>query len=108
MARFIPAPDLWNPDTRAALDSGALRLQPGQWIKCGPGPLSRFYSHNPATGHVTAFHGSGAWATRKLRAYVEAVRQAERQREAGRAARLSSAPAARLYAVAGAVLRRIR
>lgn len=70
MARYTPAPDLWHAPTREALDAGRLTLQPGQWIKCGPGPLSRFYRHNPATGHVVAFHGPAPHATRKLRAYV--------------------------------------
>ena len=70
MGRFVKAPDLWDAATRAALDAGTLRLQPGQWIKCGPGHLSRFYRHNPATGHVVAFHGPAPMATRKLRAYL--------------------------------------
>lgn len=108
MARFIPAPDLWNPDTRAALDSGALTLQPGQWIKTGEGPLSRFYRHNAATGHVVAFHGGKGWATRKFRAYVGAMREAERAKAAQRAARVSRPLPLRTFRVVGAILRRER
>lgn len=83
MARYIPAPNLWDAATRAALDAGTLRLQPGQWIKLGEGGgaiRSRFYRHNPATGHVTAFHGPAGAATRKMREYVKAVREAEQRR----------------------------
>lgn len=109
MARFIPAPDLWNPATRAALDAGTLTLQPGQWIKLGDGgQLSRFYRHNPATGHVVAFHGRDGWATRKLRAYVESMRYAERRKAAGLEVRPHTSPAARLYRVAGAIMRKVR
>lgn len=76
MARFQPAPDIWNPATRAALDSGALTLQPGQWIRLGDGgQLSRFYRHNPATGHIVAFHGLRGAATRKMREYVTGQRE---------------------------------
>jgi hypothetical protein len=70
MAKFTPAPDIWTLD-----DSARAKLQPGQWIKCGEAAhLSRFYRFNPATGHVTAFHGPNA--TRKLREYVKAERAA--------------------------------
>lgn len=91
MARFIPAPDLWNPDTRAALDAGRLTLQPGQWIRLGEGgQLSRFYRHNMATGHVVAFHGREGWATRKLRAYVAGMREEARAAAARLEARRAS------------------
>lgn len=84
MARYQKAPDLWDPTTREALDAGKLVLQPGQWVQLGPDMLSRFYRHNPATGHVVAFHGPNGAATRKLRAYVagqreEAAAMAERK-----------------------------
>ena len=108
MGRYISPPDLWDAATRAALDSGALRLQPGQWIKTGDGPnLSRFYRHNPATGHIVAFHGAAPHATRKLRQYVASGTAIAARQAANRAARLSP-PTAPLYRVCGAVLRRIR
>lgn len=71
MAKFTPARDIWT-----MTDAERAALQPGQWIKCGDAPhgLSRFYRFNPATGHVTAFHGPNA--TRKLRQYVKAERAA--------------------------------
>lgn len=82
MARFVPAPDLWDLDTRTALDAGTLKLQPGQWVRTGPGShLSRFYRHNPATGHVVAFHGPAPHATRKLLAYVASGAAANARRK---------------------------
>lgn len=71
MARYVAAPDLWDASTRADLDAGRLTLQPGQWVRLGD-QISRFYRHNPATGHVVAFHGPRA--TRKMSAYVAAGR----------------------------------
>lgn len=100
MARFQTAPDLWDADTRAALDAGILVLQPGQWFRLGAGgQLSRFYRHNPATGHVVAFHGRNGWATRKMREYVKAGRDAAAALEARRLDRATVAGiAARMIA----------
>ena len=97
MARYIPAPDLWDPATRADLDAGRLILQPGQWIKCGSRALSRFYRHNMATGHIVAFHGPAPHATRKLRSYIASG-------TALRAKRAAHVPTYRVY---GATLRRL-
>ena len=63
--RYLPVLDVWNPVIYAAIDSGALRLQRGQWIKCGPDAtyLSRYYGHVRRGGHVqhiTAYHGPEA------------------------------------------------
>jgi len=74
MAQFQKAPNLWDAATREALDAGTLKLQPGNWINLD-GMMSRFYRHNPATGHVVAFHGPKGGATRKMRAYVAGQRE---------------------------------
>lgn len=79
MARYQTAPDLWDAATRARLDAGTLQLQPGQWIRLGD-MLSRFYRHNPATGHVVAFHGPKGKATRQMREYVAAGKELARSR----------------------------
>jgi hypothetical protein len=78
MAKYLPTVDLWNAANREALDAGTLKLQPGQWIKCGGHTLSRFYRHNPRGGHIVAFHGepgNQAIATRKMREYVASGRR---------------------------------
>jgi hypothetical protein len=86
MAKFIKAPDIWN-----MTDAERATLQPGQWIKCGEsGMLSRFYHFNPATGHVTAFHGPRA--TRKMREYVKAGSAAAVRGRVMRAIRLGQVP----------------
>ena len=42
MAKFIKTVDLWNSRTIAAINSGKLVLQVGQWVQCGSGKKSRF------------------------------------------------------------------
>jgi hypothetical protein len=39
--RFQKAIDLWSPDGERVL-SGQLKLQCGQWVRCGSDRLSRF------------------------------------------------------------------
>lgn len=34
--------DLWTPGVQEALLDGSLTLQPGQWVKCGPGHAGRY------------------------------------------------------------------
>jgi hypothetical protein len=79
---YIAAPDLWNEETRAALDAGTLRLQSGQWIKCGGNVPSRFHHHNIATGHVCAFHGHAKGSGQASRRYLAYVAGIKEEREA--------------------------
>mgnify|MGYP003655569418 FL=1 len=63
--RYLPVIDLWDAAIYAAIDTGALRLQRGQWVKCGKDAshLSRYYGCRRSGGHVqniTAFHGPKA------------------------------------------------
>lgn len=32
---MIKTPNVWDPVIHSALTNGALRLQPGQWVRCG-------------------------------------------------------------------------
>jgi len=40
--KYLPTLDLWNYSTQLAILSGQIRLQCGQWVKCGSGKPSRF------------------------------------------------------------------
>lgn len=40
--KYLPTIDLWNPGMTEALYSGALKLQRGQWVRCGQARPSRF------------------------------------------------------------------
>ena len=40
--KYIPTIDLWDPAIAAALHYDQLKLQTGQWVKCGSSKPSRF------------------------------------------------------------------
>jgi len=58
MAKYLPAVDLWKTATHDAVISGRLKLQPGQWIRCGSDQLSRFVALRPS-GTIWAVHPDG-------------------------------------------------
>lgn len=55
--KFTKTINLWDNDVVAALESGALRLQSGQWVTCGTQAdrKSRFHCIKPH-GTIVAFH----------------------------------------------------
>lgn len=58
MAKFIKSPNLWNQETVQAIKSGALVLQPGQWVHCGneEGHKSRFVRYKPESDTFDCVH----------------------------------------------------
>ena len=40
--KYLPTLDLWNSAIHQAVISGQIKLQCGQWVKCGGGKPSRF------------------------------------------------------------------
>ncbi|HHP5454822.1 TPA: hypothetical protein ACSCXL_004324 [Aeromonas veronii] len=56
--KFIPAPDMWDPQVQQAVISGALKLLPGQRIRCGSGRTSIFAGVT-AGGTIWAVHWNG-------------------------------------------------
>jgi len=55
--RYLPTIDVWDAAVDAALRGGQLRLQRGQWVKCGGGKPSRFVGVRGRT--VRAVHPVG-------------------------------------------------
>ena len=53
--RYLPTIDVWDSGIYSALKTGQLKLQSGQYIKCGNGIKSRFISIN--NGVINAVHG---------------------------------------------------
>jgi len=52
--KYLPTIDLWSSGIIDALHSGALRLQRGQWVRCGQERPSRFVRATPAS--IWAIH----------------------------------------------------
>ncbi len=40
--KYLPTVNLWNPAIASAIETGQMKLQCGQWVKCGTDKLSRF------------------------------------------------------------------
>jgi len=59
MTGYIKAPDMWDPKVQEAVVSGALKLRPGQRIRCGSGRTSIFAGVT-AGGTIWACHWEGA------------------------------------------------
>ena len=65
--KYLPTIDMWANDgvMQTALRQGQLKLQPGQWIRCGQESPSRFVRVTKA-GSIWAVHpGEGGFITRK-------------------------------------------
>lgn len=61
--RYLPTLDVWNRAIHAAIFSGQIRLQCGQWIRCGDSPPSRFVKFNGRSiwaAHPEGKRGTGA------------------------------------------------
>lgn len=86
--RYLPVVDVWNPAVHAALATGQLRLQCGQWITCGPdaGYKSRF--HHAHKGYICAFHGPQA--SKQFRSYASGQKEGQRRLAAARSARAAA------------------
>lgn len=67
--RYLKALNLWDEGTHAALITGQLRLQVGQWVYCGSGRPSRFVGVDLKSGTIDAVHftGTGASTLKKFR-----------------------------------------
>ena len=45
--RYLPTINLWDPGVQTALLEGRLKLQCGQWVRCGQRRASRFVCLRP-------------------------------------------------------------
>lgn len=58
--RFLPTVNLWDRSVQAAIQSGQLKLQIGQWCKCGSGSeLSRFVAYRNGIFDVVHYPDGG-------------------------------------------------
>lgn len=53
--KYLPTLDLWNPAISSAVRQGQIKLQRGQWVKCGNLKPSRFVRIT-STGSIWAVH----------------------------------------------------
>ena len=70
---YLPTVDLWNTATGNAVRSGQIKLQVGQWVRCGSVHLSRFVKVTDS-GSIWAVHPRGA-AGIKTQEFSHTVKQ---------------------------------
>lgn len=72
--KYLKTIDLWNPETEAAVLSGALKLQAGQWVKCGGDKLSRYVKNTGRSLWVAHWQGTPAASQARFRDLLSASR----------------------------------
>jgi hypothetical protein len=71
--KYLPVVNLWDAETHAAITSGRLKLQRGQWVSCGGRPLSRWIGYNGVTMEV-AHGGNGREVIAKFKTVCQIKR----------------------------------
>ena len=65
--RYIKTVDLWDHNTAHMVRTGQLRLQAGQWVRCGQEQPSRFVKIQDS-GVIVAAHPQDGNTRRRLKA----------------------------------------
>jgi hypothetical protein len=57
--KYLPTVNLWDNTTQEAIKSGQIKLQVGQWCRCGTeGKRCRYVSHTKNSINVVHWQGS--------------------------------------------------
>lgn len=72
--KFLPTVNLWDAATQAAVLNGTLRLQCGQWVRCGSERPSRFVRTTGTSIWAAHWQGSPAATRARFRALLNASR----------------------------------
>jgi hypothetical protein len=70
--RYLPTIDLWDSATQAAVLSGSLTLQAGQWVQCGGERLSRYVKTTGRSLWVAHWQGTPAATQARFRDLLSA------------------------------------
>lgn len=63
--RYTKTIDLWAEGVQTAIINGNLRIQPGQWVRCGSGPRSRFVGVKPSGIFWVAHYQGNKYSTNR-------------------------------------------
>ena len=72
---FIKAVNMWDSATQKAVVSGQIKLQTGQWVRCGGGKLSRFVCVHNKVLWIAHWQGSGKATQNKFKSLLAASRR---------------------------------
>ena len=75
--KYLPTIDLWNPAFESAIRHGQLKIQVGQWLKCGNEKKSRFVGKSPHSGTIWAAHwqGNGSDTLKRFKSLHESFKK---------------------------------
>ena len=66
--KYQKAIDLWNTETQESIFNGSLKIQRGQWVKCGSDKLSRFIKSTGCSLWVAHWQGSSSATLARFKA----------------------------------------
>jgi hypothetical protein len=58
--KYQKAIDLWNPEIQESILNGSIKIQRGQWVKCGGEKLSRYVKSTGRSLWVSHWQGSSS------------------------------------------------
>ena len=70
--KYTKTIDLWAPGIQEQILNGSLRVQTGQWVRCGSEKLSRFVRSTGRSLWVAHWQGSGRVTNERFMALVSA------------------------------------
>ena len=75
--QYLKTIDLWGKGVQRAIQSGQIKLQVGQWVKCGDGEKSRYLGHTKHTFDCVHWQGSAKRTNELFKARIQIKRDAE-------------------------------
>ena len=69
---YIKPLNMWDNATQKAVISGQIKLQVGQWVRCGSGSLSRFVCVRNKTLWLAHWQGNGKATQKRFKVLLEA------------------------------------
>jgi hypothetical protein len=77
--KYLPTLDLWNPSIQSAVLNGQIKLQCGQWVKCGGGKPSRFVKTTGRSLWVAHPQGTPALTRKRFLSLCASTMRADRK-----------------------------
>lgn len=72
--KYTKTIDLWAPGIQEQILNGSLRVQTGQWVRCGSEKLSRFVRSTGRSLWVAHWQGSGTVTRQRFTTLVAACK----------------------------------
>ena len=69
---YIKPLNMWDNATQKAVISGQIKLQAGQWVRCGSGRLSRFICVRNKTLWLAHWQGTTRATEKKFQSLLQA------------------------------------